>query len=325
MSEKRRARRAAAAATAATPVDYTDSIVTFIDILGFRELVRARSANDMAKITRIVREAVSPYDDEDNEDVDLQVLAFSDSVIRVRRTSFLSAFFHELLAIVHMQAQLAVQGVLVRGAMTVGDVFANQSNAFGPAFVEAYELESRSALYPRVIIDKNLLTKFDSDSLGPNHNLMTWESAYVQQLLDVADDGFWFVDYLRSYDTELDHTERYVDYLRAHKDRIDDASSRANTPGVAAKIHWLSSYHNRVISELDPKQLAAHGATPQELMASTTNQFRFSRPMLEEVNEDRYWQRTTGPKASPVGPRQLQRRMARLGRYFLGPKKRSPL
>lgn len=42
------------------PVNYERSILTFIDILGFSELIANKSAGDISRSIRVVREAVQP-------------------------------------------------------------------------------------------------------------------------------------------------------------------------------------------------------------------------------------------------------------------------
>jgi hypothetical protein len=63
--------------------------------------------------------------------------------------------------------------VLLRGAVTIGKVFHKNTGdpAFGPALIEAYELESNIANYPRIILSSEcfgLIRKYSSVSTNPN-------------------------------------------------------------------------------------------------------------------------------------------------------------
>ncbi|GAB4212808.1 MAG: hypothetical protein OHK0013_35990 [Sandaracinaceae bacterium] len=218
----------------------------------------------------------------------------------MRDATFPSALFYELLALVHMQGELAPQGVLIRGAITHGDVFTDGSTVFGPALVRAYELESGNAVYPRIIVDPELLQFFDDGKFGPAHHDHSWESGHVQELLDRAEDGFWFVDYLRAFAGELDAPEKYPEYLADHAKCIAAAKASAGRNlSVAAKIHWLASYHDRVVAELDDDEVAAHGTTKAALMVAGAAPFSFKLPVRREIREDVYWRRVSGPKPSP--------------------------
>jgi hypothetical protein len=47
--------------------------------------------------------------------------------------------------------------VLIRGGITFGEVSARVGRAFGPAFVDAYGLESRFAHFPRIVVSPSAL------------------------------------------------------------------------------------------------------------------------------------------------------------------------
>jgi hypothetical protein len=65
----------------------------------------------------------------------------------------------ELFYLAANQLALATNGVLVRGGICIGDLFvrAGKTMLFGPALVKAYKLESEYAVYPRIIIDRDLI------------------------------------------------------------------------------------------------------------------------------------------------------------------------
>ena len=48
------------------------------------------------------------------------------------------------------------KGVLLRGSIVCGKVIHTEKKLFGPAFIKAYEMERTRAIFPRIIIDKNV-------------------------------------------------------------------------------------------------------------------------------------------------------------------------
>ena len=56
---------------------------------------------------------------------------------------FISLFLHNSLQ----------NGVLVRGGITIGELFINENFVLGNALVRAYKLESQIAIYPRIVLD----------------------------------------------------------------------------------------------------------------------------------------------------------------------------
>ncbi|WP_374088448.1 hypothetical protein [Methylomicrobium lacus] len=88
-------------------MEYEKAIVTFIDILGFRELVKCESSQKIHEILKIVEKAATP----DNPDKWLyapETKVFSDSIIRVRKINTkenirfqIGLLFYELLDLLH--------------------------------------------------------------------------------------------------------------------------------------------------------------------------------------------------------------------------------
>ncbi|WP_447752113.1 hypothetical protein [Sphingopyxis fribergensis] len=55
------------------------------------------------------------------------------------------------------QLGLAARGFWMRGAVTVGSLHHDEHIVFGPALNRAYELESKFAIYPRILLDTETL------------------------------------------------------------------------------------------------------------------------------------------------------------------------
>ena len=69
------------------------------------------------------------------------------------------AFFHQMQFTVASIAAAALRiGFLVRGGATIGKLYHVGSVVFGEAMVEAYNIEARISVYPRIVISPKLLT-----------------------------------------------------------------------------------------------------------------------------------------------------------------------
>jgi hypothetical protein len=129
-------------------------VVAFYDILGWRNHIRD-AGNDPKKVgelrriillhSRLVRLPVEEP---------AKVSTFSDNiVISIRPTKFVPYF---LRALALFQLMTANRGFLLRGGVAVGDVIHDDEVVFGPALVQAYDLESRIAKFPRIVLQKEL-------------------------------------------------------------------------------------------------------------------------------------------------------------------------
>jgi hypothetical protein len=56
------------------------------------------------------------------------------------------------------------RGLLIRGGMTIGSLVHTERVIFGEALVEAYLIESRTAVYPRIVLSQHLADMFKSHS-----------------------------------------------------------------------------------------------------------------------------------------------------------------
>lgn len=225
-------------------VRYTRSIISYLDILGFRELIATRSAGEISRVLRILAESVRPNPMFKAEKI--QFTKFSDTVIRSIPESrhYPHNFLFELRSILHSQIALIPRGVTVRGAVTVGNIVHSWKVVYGPGVVRAYELESGKESPPRILIDTELLSKA---SPAIERNGLASELAGLIRV----EGSVSYLDYLSACEAELNVPEQeYFLFLQHHSDlvRLGLAKYRTNSR-VLRKYEWLESYHKLVLRE----------------------------------------------------------------------------
>lgn len=225
-------------------VTYTRSIVSYLDILGFRELVETRTDGEISRILRILAKSVEPDTVFKSEKV--RFTKFSDTVVRSMPLAkhYPRNFIFELRSILHAQIALIPQGICIRGAVTIGDIVQSWGRVYGPAVVRAYELESRKGAPPRIIIDDEALTLLQPDIEKEN-----WASELVG--LVRQEGSTYYLDYLKACENELNVPEQeYSIFLTLHRDLIRKGLSKyAGMPFVLPKYEWLRDYHERTLEE----------------------------------------------------------------------------
>lgn len=234
---------------------YEPSVVTFVDILGFADLVRDQSAEEIADMLDAIGEtAARPLDNEENA---TSVVSFSDSVIRARPVgpeTIYDALLHEIQDLAASQWQLLEIGMLIRGGTTVGDVSMAEGRAFGPAFVRAYRLESSLAISPRIVIDPGVIESIRGHlSAATTGRGRTELIAGLRDHIRLGDDGVWFVDYVNSV-----HITAGSDFVRdgliAMRDFVIEAARKfEKQPLILPKYLWQIRYHNQSARRLFPK------------------------------------------------------------------------
>ena len=252
-------------------ISYNKKLFAFLDILGFTGIVNESRGNPLlvSKIANIL--ARSKQIAASSLNTNLNVLrvdptqykyrAFSDtSVISGPYTSHDDMVFLCWWIMRYQYLLWKEFRTFVRGAIAFGDIYEDEDVVFGPAFIDAYQLEKK-AVWPRVLIDKSLLDKStETERRRDFFELLAWDE----------DNRLAYLDYLR----ELLHLfivaenhritgERKQDFgapvnlFKDHKQAILTQSTNAleeknesKRKDIIKKYVELSKYHNSTIGGL---------------------------------------------------------------------------
>lgn len=252
---------------------YGRCLVAYVDILGFREIVLRETTKDSGagqvrkelkfaqRVGRIPKRKAESFGE-------YRFKSFLDSVsMSVPVSHGCLSFF--LLHVHRFQRELANHGIFVRGAVVVGEHFENTSVLFGPALIQAVELEKTVSLWPRVVVHPNMIDLFGESGLWLDPKKPEQEFVQSLHLLRSDYDGISYIDYLRHY---LCHFQEYGDSLKEaetlasnHRSQIiEKVNVNKSRLRVFAKYHWLAAYHNIVMAELNWRHLAI---SPSELVS----------------------------------------------------------
>ncbi|AOY59028.1 hypothetical protein [Desulfococcus multivorans] len=149
----------------------------------------------------------------------------------------LNLLFSAVMYICDIQLHSLKHGLLSRGCVTIGDVYHNKNTWFGPGLIEAYEHESKIAIYPRVILSKNAHEYFKNEVV----------TNFCQNLIIQDLDGLFYVNYIAFI-----HSKFNTNYCNAHcilRDIIDSniimlRSKKKQKLKELQKWEWLSMYFN---------------------------------------------------------------------------------
>lgn len=226
-------------------MNYQDRIVCFLDILGFREHIAASVCSDgndsVKKISELaaVFESIQRILDMDCPEnrPDAEVTQFSDSVVISFPTYAESGVFDALFGVMLVQINLVLRGYLCRGGISRGQLIHTPTMLFGPAMIEAYTLESQAALYPRVILDVEIINA--GVAAHACHHLPDHEQQSILSLLKRDLDGMYYINYITGAQSELDDSELdYPNYLFRLREIISSGILSRN-PSVSIKYKWL--------------------------------------------------------------------------------------
>lgn len=228
---------------------YEERYVAFLDILGFKNLV-IQSEKD-SKIYEIINIALNTFLEEKRiNDLfgSFKVTTFSDNIVISTINIDNDDLFALMMTVIQLQGFLYQEGILLRGAITKGLIKHTNDKVFGPALNEAYILESEFAIYPRIIIKKEIyqdaMRKYKSEKFPCLQDISMFKNCLIQDKFN----DILFLNTL-DFESELDNgLEEYYEILLRLRDCIMEQINKADYK-VKSKYVWLANYYNSNISK----------------------------------------------------------------------------
>jgi len=251
---------------------YETRIIAFIDILGFKNIIDdsliGDITDDQKEIKRIydtislAREVLSMDDNKQNEIIEsMRITHFSDSFIISFQFNEKSGVFFILLRLLWLSFTFAFNGFLCRGALTIGKIVHDEKVVFGLGLVSAYQLESKKAKYPRIILDKKIIA-IGQRFHGEQHD-SDFERKSIEEIVTKDKDNFYYIDYISKAKDEFDCPECDFQVYISNLKKITERGLKSDCKRIIKKYEWLKEKLNQIIkhykSDFTIKQLEESG------------------------------------------------------------------
>lgn len=227
---------------------YEDRYVAFIDILGFKDLIDRLEKNPetlghLAEVlagTGEISRVKKSFRDNGIDENALRVSSFSDNIV-ISAPYDAWGFSFLIMFVSGMCNDLLNQGLLTRGGISKGKLIHTDGAVLGSGLIKAYELESKFANYPRILIDDCIR---NSPELAGGHkflsNILLQDFDGLYHLHIFARSMLHFAAGIRDKSQELP-----PDYLEKGRLEIVRSITENKNPSVKAKATWLANYYNR--------------------------------------------------------------------------------
>ncbi|WP_410510233.1 hypothetical protein RSJ42_08980 [Methanosarcina hadiensis] len=211
--------------------------VCYIDVLGFSDNIlknwNSQTSNPLEKILSIKREMpifteIEDDGQENSRKYVCRVNTVSDSV------TICFGFNDEIIVgdlvlgleavlgnISYIWSMFIMNGYTIRGAIEFGDVYWDESDLIGPAFINAYRLESEVAKNSRILVSSNLNRVFSNLVKHYDSSLTAHVFKYFRK--DV--DGYIIVDPNILYKSDSERSDR-IEELKKSRDAVSSGIVR---------------------------------------------------------------------------------------------------
>jgi hypothetical protein len=231
-----------------------NSVTAFVDILGFKELIKKNFKDDKVKAQKLLekihcaliesRQHIDPqYANIFDREKDFSAFsAFTDNIVMGYPISFfgqeeLMQAFRELS---RFQMRLAIDGFFVRGGISIDVLYMDNIVVYGPALLEAYEAENNFAVNPRIVLTSSAIQKIKEQL--EYYPLKDEETPHIDNICLDAD-GQHFVDYLKA--VTWDDGYFTINDLKKHKLAIEHKiKEHKGEPQIDRRYRWVAQYHN---------------------------------------------------------------------------------
>lgn len=238
---------------------YEERIIAFIDILGFKNEIEKKTINSFSG-NENEQESERIYDfisllhkDFVNRNPIPKstycVTQFSDSLVISYSISEKASLFSIILSLLYLHMDAISHGLLIRGGVTSGKLMHDDKHLFGPAMNEAYKIESEIAIFPRIVVNKELI---EIAYNNPNwSNTPEDEKKYIESLLQKDEDGFLYIDYFYSACEEIIGIHDYYGLPDYFNDitKIIDSNENTKDFKIIQKYNWLKIQFNKILGK----------------------------------------------------------------------------
>lgn len=259
--------------------EYEERAILFLDFLGFRNIVSKTvnsksefnqlltTLNQIVNYATLEEKSSSPMHEEEIDELaefkdetykkhyndyiknnsleslvysnpsdDRRVTTFSDSIIISYPINHMYDLLFETLSIT---GAILSSGYLVRGGITFGKLYHDERNVFGPAMNRAYDLESKVADVPRIILDTDYLNTADAHSNA--------EKFFIQSLpfirTDASLDDYQFIDF--TVPVPKDSFPELINRIKTDLDEVNskipslEGDELKTSKNVQRKLNWV--------------------------------------------------------------------------------------
>lgn len=167
-------------------VAYKDSIVGILDILGFKNAIKNEDEESLKLLQKSISSELFTNKSLVNFE-NIKINMVSDTFIVASDEINALSVKAVITILENIRRGLMMEGFLSRGSVVSGKHFLKNGILISPAFIKAYEIEEKEAIYPRIIIE-NALVNLLRESKNEEKEIF-----FPEKLIEKDFDGYFVV------------------------------------------------------------------------------------------------------------------------------------
>ena len=217
-------------------------IIAYIDFLGMTNRLKQKNSFDSLQILKFIlamAKKKAAFITSINTINDFDVKLFSDNVVIAQRIKK-EKLSDQIISVINLVSLIQFEALFqfdypLRGGITIGDLFIDDSIVWGTGLIDAYHIENSVANYPRVIVSPQIIKDYEK---------CEEKSINLFALIKEDIDGLWFVDYLMA-------APNIALIPEISASLADKAAQHANEDErVKQKFNWIISYFNALCHQM---------------------------------------------------------------------------
>lgn len=215
-----------------TEISTEEYYVASIDLLGMKNIIVSDiEGENLKSIRNIYKSWVRIF--KDDYFANIKIRFFSDNVVIAIPTRYPNGADRLLEKLGWLCGHLLKCGYKPRGAVTKGAFYIDDIFVWGSALVDAYLLESKKAIYPRILIDEKVAVD---------------ASKHLSECLIFCDkeDGKRCLNYLRAFGGNatvwVSEISLSLEYINNEISDLEKSNENGDNNKVLRKLYWLKRY-----------------------------------------------------------------------------------
>ena len=240
---------------------YQKRAVAFLDVLGFRQKL-----TDFEKEAEVNKSRLSSEDDESagkymSQKTNDFINAFKVAISSLDKSKYRYYLFSDnicissieettaadlqdlLLVITKLFFEFAQRGYFLRGGIDYGLFIDEETIAIGNPLAVAYELETKKAVYPRIVLSQRLIDEFQSFNTDFKKEFeLFYSSALIQESCEIK----YLNVFLHVFQSDY-REDRESFFLKFNSVISQNLEHNKNNETVFVKYKWLAEQFNQFI------------------------------------------------------------------------------